>query len=132
MRWSTEVEEKPDVVSKDFLVRNRHRIMDIDKFLPLSFLDNPRSLQLFRLRRLNMTLAKEAGLVDLADETVLDNLADYNTSRGTRGNFQLSLITQRREWKDQTSDDARKGFWRNVLHGKKEEDRMESMEGGGY
>ena len=129
MRWSTEIEKKLNVSDEEFLKRNRNRIMDIDKFLPLSFLDNPKTISLIRLRRWLINACEDAGLGSLAEITVMDNLSDYNTSRGIRGNFQLSLITQRREWKDQTNSEQKRSFWKNVIQGKKEAEQYESMEG---
>ena len=124
MRWSTELEKVHDIIDKEFLVRNRHRVMDINKILPLAFIENPKSLQLFRLRRINIGLSTDAGLVDLADETTLDNLADYQTTRGIRGNYQKALITQRREFKDNNIDDKKSGLLNRLLRGKQDEDEQ--------
>ena len=121
MRWSTELEKVHDIIDKEFLVRNRHRVMDINKILPLAFIENPRSLQLFRLRRINIGLSTDANLMDLADETTLDNLADYQTTRGIRGNYQKALITQRREFKDNNLENKRQGLLNKLLRGKQDE-----------
>lgn len=115
MKWSTEIEPVGSLVDKSFMKRNRNRILDINKVLPLSFIDDPRSIKLFRLRRMNMTLATDAGLIDLADETTLDNLADYQTTRGIRGNYQNALITQRKEWKDRTDAENKKGMFGRLI-----------------
>ena len=128
MRWSTELEKKDRLVDDDFLHNNQHRIIDLDKFLPLSFIDDPRSIKLFRLRRMNITLAKDAGLIDLADETTLDNLADYQTTRGVRGNYQKALITQRREWQDKTEVDKQRGILSGLIRGRSNEDRQQNIE----
>jgi len=128
MRWSTEIEKTDKVIDTKFLSENRHRVMDINKILPLSFIDNPKSIKLFRLRRMNMGLAKDAGLWDLADETTLDNLADYQTTRGIRGNYQNALITQRREWKDRTDPETKKGIFGKLIKGRNEELKQQNME----
>ena len=115
MRWSTEIEQVKGLIDKGFMTRNRNRIIDVNKILPLSFIDDPRSIKLFRLRRINMGLASDAGLDDLADETTLDNLADYQTTRGIRGNYQNALITQRKEWKDRTDANTKKGLFGKIV-----------------
>lgn len=111
MRWSTEVEKIHDLIDSKFLDDHRERVIDINKFLPLANITSQESNSLFRLRRMNMTMAKDAGLRDLAEETALDNLADYNTTRGQDGFYQKALITQRREWKDNSKDEHKKGMW---------------------
>jgi len=128
MRWSTELEQTPNVVNKDFLDRNKHRIVDINKFLPLSNITNPRMIKLSRLRRMNMQLAQDAGLIDLAEETTLDNVADYQMSRGNQGFYQKALITQRREWKESSNQERRTGMLKNILRGKKQQEQVEQME----
>lgn len=128
MRWSTELEKVNDIIDKDFLIRNKHRVMDINKILPLSFIENPRSLQLFRLRRINIGLSTDAGLMDLADETTLDNLADYQTTRGIRGNYQKALITQRREFKDNRLEEKKASLLSRILRGKQENEQPESLQ----
>jgi hypothetical protein len=130
MRWSTELEKIHHVIDDDFLDRNRHRIIDINKFLPLSNITNPRMIKLSRLRRMNMQLAQDAGLKDLAEETTLDNVADYQMSRGNQGFYQKALITQRREWKDSSDREKRTGMLKNLLRGKKQQAQYETIEGG--
>jgi hypothetical protein len=127
MRWSTELEQTPHVIDEDFINNNKHRVMDINKFLPLSFIDNPKSIKLFRLRRMNIVLAKDAGLMDLADETVLDNLSDYQTTRGVRGNYQNALITQKREWMDKSEMNKQKGLFSRLVKAKNDESKVQDM-----
>ena len=129
MRWSTEMEKTPKVIDSDFLNRNRHRIIDINKFLPLSNITNPRMIKLSRLRRMNMQLSQDAGLVDLAEETVLDNVADYQMSRGNQGFYQKALITQRREWKESSDREKKTGLLKNILRGRKQQEQVEQAEG---
>jgi len=98
MRWSTELEQDPTgLTDQKFMQRHKARIIDINKFLPMSNITNPYSIKIFRLRRMIIDLAKEAGLEELAEETALDNLADYNTTRGQHGFLQKAMITQRQE-----------------------------------
>ena len=129
MRWSTELEKTDELIDEKFLKRNRNRVLDINKILPLSFIDNPKSIKLFRLRRMNMSLATDAGLYNLADETTLDNLADYQTTRGIRGNYQNALITQRKEWQDRTNPNNKKGLFGRLIKNRNEEQQIrENME----
>lgn len=126
MRWSTEVEQIESVIDKEFLENNHHRIADIDKFLPLSNLNNPRQIQLLRQRRINMGLAKDAGLIDVADETVIDNWADCQTSRGVEGFYQNALITQKREWLDKSPQSKeKKGIFKRIFKLKKDDEMTE-------
>lgn len=127
MRWSTELEKTDELINDKFLKRNRNRILDINKILPLSFIDNPKSIKLFRLRRMNMSLATDAGLYNLADETTLDNLADYQTTRGIRGNYQNALITQRKEWQDRTNPDNKKGLFGRLVNNRNESVKQYEM-----
>ena len=127
MRWSTELEQIHDLVDSNFFKKNKQRIIDINKFLPLAFIENPKEKKLYRLRRMNMDLATEAGLDDLADTTVLDNLADYKTTRGSRGNYQNALITQRKEWKDNTSEEKTQSFLSKVVKGKRKTENVEHL-----
>jgi hypothetical protein len=129
MHWSTELEQVHDVIDGNFLKRNRHRVGDINKFLPLANIKTWQQLQLFRLRRMNMTMACDAGLDNLADETMLDNLADYNTSRGIDGFYQNALITTKREILDKSRQQEKKGFLRQLVQGKQAEESAEFMGG---
>ena len=127
MRWSTELEQIHDLVDSNFFKKNKQRIIDINKFLPLAFIENPKEKKLYRLRRMNMDLCTEAELNDLADTTVLDNLADYQTTRGSRGNYQNALITQRKEWKDNTSEEKKQSFLSKVVKGKRKTENVENL-----
>jgi len=129
MHWSTELEQVHEVIDSDFLKRNRHRVADINKFLPLANIKTPQQLQIFRLRRMNMTMACDAGLFNLADETMLDNLADYNTSRGIDGFYQNALITTKREILDKSKQQEKKGFLKQLVQGRQAEESAEFMGG---
>lgn len=78
-----------------------------------------------------MGLAKDAGLEDLVDETILDNLADYQTTRGIRGNYQNALITQKREWQDRTEKEKR-GMLSKFFRNKSEEESIKESLGEVY
>ena len=127
MRWSTELEEIHNVIDGDFLAENRHRVGDLNKFLPLSNIVNPHMIKLLRLRRMNMGMAKDAGLMDVADETMLDNLADCQTSRGIAGFYQNALITQKREWLDKSKEKEKGGIIKSLVRGKRDEERIETV-----
>jgi len=129
MHWSTELEQVHDVIDNSFLRRNRHRVGDINKFLPLSNITTSKQLQIFRLRRMNMTMAKDASLDNLADETMLDNLADYNTSRGIGGFYQNALITTKRELLDKSHEKEKKGFLKQLVRGRQSDESAEFMGG---
>jgi len=129
MRWSTELEQIHDVIDSDFLQENRHRVGDLNKFLPLSNITNPHMIKLLRLRRMNMSMAKDAGLMDVADETMLDNLADCQTSRGMGGFYQNALITQKREWLDKSKEQEKQGFVKNLMRGKREDEKFTTATG---
>ena len=127
MRWSTELEQVDNIIDKQFLKDNRHRVIDINKILPLSFIEDKKSIKLFRLRRMNIGRSMDAGLVDLAEETVLDNLADYQTTRGIRGNYQKALITTRREWKDRSNEEKKQGIISRLISNGRENDRNDAF-----
>lgn len=129
MHWSTELEQVHEVIDNDFLRRNRHRVGDINKFLPLANIKTQEQLRIFRLRRMNMTMACDAGLYNLADETMLDNLADYNTSRGIDGFYQNALITTKREILDKSKQQEKKGFLKQLVQGRQAEESAEFMSG---
>jgi len=129
MRWSTELEKIHKVIDSDFLEENRHRVGDLNKFLPLSNITNPHMIKLLRLRRMNMSMAKDAGLMDVADETMLDNLADCQTSRGMGGFYQNALITQKREWLDKSKSGEKQGLIKNIVRGKRDEDQYNTAIG---
>jgi len=74
--------------------------------------------------RNNIALCEGAGLDDLADETVFDNIDICQTTRGTRGNLQNALITQRKEFRD-TSEKEKRGFWGKVVRNKNQEESLD-------
>lgn len=125
MHWSTELEQNKDIMDNKFMKRNRHRVGDINKILALSNITSPRTIKLAHLRRMNMSLANDAGLVEVADETMLDNIADYQTSRGIHGFYQKALITQRRELLDNQKKEEKKGILQNLFRGAEQQEEAQ-------
>ena len=74
--------------------------------------------------RNNIALCEGAGLDDLADETVFDNIDICQVTRGTKGNLQIALITQKKEFRD-TSEKERKGFFSKFMRNKNQEESLE-------
>lgn len=130
MRWGTELEKIHDLIDKDFLQRHKERVIDINKFLPMANITNPKSIKLFRLRRMNIDLARDANLIELAEETALDNVADYNTTRGQDGFYQKALITTRREWEDKTKQKEKQSLFNRLVKKNQEQEQNEQMVGG--
>jgi len=133
MKWNTEMEQKPYVVSKEFLQRHRNLIIDIDKFLPLSNINSAKAIKLFHLRRNNIMLADTAGLHDIGEKTALSNVADYNTTRGIGGFLQNAIITERKMLEERKSGE--KGGWRRlgeIIRGKREREINEWVGGEAY
>lgn len=129
IRWSTEIEKDDDkeIVNDEFIKNHKARILDINKFLPLSNITDKRQVKLFRLRRMNMTLAQDAGLTDVSEETALDNLADYETSRGIQGFYQKALITQRQEFRDSSEKNKDMGFFGRLMKNKKTDEENQGI-----
>lgn len=119
MRWSTEWEQKEDVVTKDFLQRNRLWVMNQDKFTPMAFFDDKRQVQIRQRRNINAALAMNNSAWDIAEETILMNQDDVAVSRGWKGNYTYALNTQRSEHKleEHSVKDKVKGY--SGLLGKK-------------
>lgn len=135
MRWSTEIEPDRNIVDDEFIKRYLPMILDNNKFLSLSNIQNPRSIKLYHLRRNLMRMAWDNGLVDTAIETALSNVADYNTTRGQNGFYQKALITQRREWEDKTQEQKKQGLFSRLIGGSREKERavmITGQEEGGF
>lgn len=123
MRWSTEIEPDPNIVDQQFIKRYLPLILDNNKFLSLSNIQNPRSIKLYHLRRNLIRMAWDNELVDTAIETALSNVADYNTTRGQDGFYQKALITQRREWEDKTREEKKQGIFSRLIGGRREKEQ---------
>ena len=120
MKWVTEIEPKKDMIDSDFIKRNRLLLMFADKFAPLANFNDPQMMALHKLKMLNMELAMEAGLTDIAEETVISAIDDIQLSRGDHGFFQKAIITQRHEIKEQRTEGEKKvGFFNKLFGGQK-------------
>jgi hypothetical protein len=128
IRFITQLDAIPNIVPNSYLAKHQRRIMFSGKFKALSNINNSNSLKLNNCYRLNMGLAEEAGQDELADETLFDCIDMMQMSRGINGFLQNALITQRREFKDNSERQKNKGFWGGLLKNKKEEDEQQ----GGY
>jgi hypothetical protein len=129
MKWVTEIEPKKDMMDSQFIQRNKLMLMFADKFAPLANFNDPQMIALHKLKMMNMELALEAGLVDIAEETVISAIDDIQCSRGDHGFFQKALNTQRHEILEQkTEGQKRVGFFNKLLGGKKPEDNQEQMQ----
>jgi len=122
IKYITQIDQIPEIVPTSFLKKYARRVLFSGKIKGLSFIQNPKTINLNSCMRNNISLCEDAGLDELADETVFDNIDICQITRGTKGNLQNALITQRKEFKD-TSERNEKGFLSNVLHRKKKEDQ---------
>jgi len=131
MRWSTEIEPKKDVIDSDFMRRNSNYIIMADKFAPLANFNDPRLIQLHKLKMINLTLEMNAGLKDSAELTVISAIDDIQVSRGDKGFYQRALITQRHEMQneDRTTVERKVGFF-NKLFSKKDNSPPQQNQGG--
>lgn len=120
LRMQTELEPRKNLVDGDFFQRHRSRIIAFDKFAPLSNIADKRLLQIDRMRRKIIDLEEEAGLFDEAETDALDNVADFQISRGFGGFFQKAQITQRHEIREETKQD-KSARWGGLFKRKNEE-----------
>jgi hypothetical protein len=126
MRMQTEMEKKDDFIDKEFLKKHKPRILALDKFAPLSFSPDSQ-VKIDRIRRIKLDLLEEAGLHEEAINCALDNIGDYQSFRGVRGNFQLAQITERHEIKQEASNaEKRAGFMSRGLFGRKKPEEEEA------
>lgn len=121
IKYITQLDAIPNIVDTDFLRKYRRRVLFSGKIKGLSFITNPKTISLNSCMRNNIGLCEDAGLDDLADETVFDNIDICQVTRGTRGNLQYSLITQRKEFKlKDTSEIPKKGVLNRFIKPKEE------------
>jgi hypothetical protein len=126
MKWVTEIEPKKDMMDSAFIQRNKLLLMFADKFAPLANFNDPQMMALHKLKMLNMELALEAGLTDIAEETVISAIDDIQLSRGDHGFFQKALITQRHELTEQRTEGEKKvGFFNKLLGRNKSPEEQE-------
>lgn len=129
MKWSTEIEPKKNIITDDFLHRNRISIIGLDKFAPLANFTDAKMIRLHKLKMIIIDLQMSAGLTEGAEQTALSAIDDIQVSRGDRGFYQKALITQRQEFEtsDNTETQKRVGFF-NKLFSKKEPQQQEGQQ----
>ena len=129
MKWSTEIEPKKNIITDDFLYRNRISIIGLDKFAPLANFTDPKMIRLHKLKMIIIDLEMAAGLTDGAEQTALSAIDDIQVSRGDKGFYQRALITQRQEFEtsENTETQKRVGFF-NKLFSKKEPQQQEGKQ----
>lgn len=121
MRWATELEKKEDIVDKEFLSRNKRLAINVNKFPALAFYESHQERRLRYLRNINLILAQNAGLDDVADETIYANIDDIQVSRGWKGNFTKALQTWREEYSEEQKEiKAKRRGLMEFFRGKKE------------
>lgn len=129
LRWSNEIETRKDVMDEDFLKRNSLLVADASKELPLGNFTDRRTVKLLRLRRMNMVMERDAGLERLAEETMMANKADIQTSRAI-GGFNAKLgVTQRQIWEEKTNEQRRSSFLNRLMRGKQNKETDIATEG---
>lgn len=126
IKYITQLDAIPHIIDTDFLKKYRRRVLFSGKIKGLSFINNPKTIQLNSCMRNNIALCEGAGLNDLADETTFDNIDICQVTRGSKGNLQLALITQRKEFRD-TTEMEKKGFWGSFMRNK---NKVESLDEG--
>ena len=122
IRGLTEIEPKRILITDDFMEKYRIQLGFPDKWTPLANFQEPKEEHLHRLKVINAQIALDAGLDDIANETLISAWDDVQVSRGHKGFFQKNLNTEYHDIKEEhlTSNAERKvGFW-NSLFKKKE------------
>jgi len=127
LRWSNEIEPRKGVIDEEFLKRNRLLVIDSSKLLPLGNIRDKKTVKLLRLRRTNSIMEKEAGLIPLAEETIMANIADIQTSRA-QGGFNARLeVTQRREWVEKSQFQKKKSLFGRMFKAKEQSEEVDRM-----
>ena len=125
IRYVTQLDPIPNIISAKYLRKYRRRVLFSGKIKGLSFIENPRTLVLNNCMRNNLSLSEDAGLEELADETVFDNIDMCQITRGQKGNLQTALITQRREFKDSSAPKEKQGIMSRIMKGKQDEEYIQ-------
>lgn len=129
LRWSNEIEAREGIMDEEFFDRNSLLVADASKELPLGNITDKKTVKLLRLRRMNMIRERDAGLLQLAEETMMANKADINTSRAI-GGFNAKLnVTQRQIWEEKTGDNRRVSLLNRLLRGKQDKETDIETEG---
>jgi len=124
IKYITQLDAIPNIIDNEFLKKYRRHVLFSGKIKGLSFINNPKTVQLNSCMRNNIALCEGAGLDELADKTVFDNIDICQVTRGTKGNLQLALITQRREFRD-TSEQNKKSFWSRFMRNKQDDETLQ-------
>lgn len=128
LRWSNEIEQREGILDDGFFERNRLLVADASKELPLGNFTNKKTIKILRLRRMNMIDEQDAGLTHLAEETMMANKADIQTSRAV-GGFNAKLnVTQRQIWEENAGDKKRVGLLNRLMRGKQKQSTDLDME----
>lgn len=130
IRYVTQLDPIPNIISAKYLRKYRRRVLFSGKIKGLSFISNPQTLVLNNCMRNNLSLAEDAGLEELADETVFDNIDMCQITRGQQGNLQNALITQRREFKDSSPMQEKQGIMSRIMKGKQDDEYVQFGAGG--
>lgn len=130
IKYITQLDAIPDVVPKEFLQKYFRNVLFSGKIKGLSFITNPKTLKLNSLQRMNMSMELDAGLYELADETLFDNIDICQVTRGTKGNLQNAMITQRKEFKLAGDEEKTKSLLGKLMKGKKEKEEPLGIEEG--
>jgi len=127
LRYTSEIEQRKYILDKKFLQRNRILVADASKELPMGNIRDKKTVKLLRLRRSNMIFEMDAGLWDLAEQTMLANKADIQTSRAAGGFAAKLEVTQRREWIEKAKPEVKKGLFGRIIRGKEQEEGLGEM-----
>ena len=122
IRFITQLDPIPDVIDAEFLKKYYRNVLFSGKIKGLSFITNPKTIKLNSLQRMNMSMEIDAGLYDLADETMFDNIDICQVTRGTKGNLQNAMITQRKEFKLASEGEQVKNLLGRLMKGKKDKE----------
>lgn len=129
LRWSNEIESREGIMDEEFFDRNSLLVADASKELPLGNITDKKTVKLLRLRRMNMIRERDAGLTQLAEETMMSNKADIQTSRAI-GGFNAKLnVTQRQIWEEKAGDNRRVSMLNRLLRGKQDRETDIETEG---
>lgn len=127
LRWSNEIEPRKHIFDEEFMKRNRLLIGECSKTLPMGNIRDKKTVKLFRLRRMNIIMELDAGLYALAEQTMLANLADVQTSRAVEGFNPQLMVTQIRKFEDRTKKEQKKGLFSSIIKGEKEEETRKQI-----
>jgi len=128
IKYVTQLDAISGVVDKKFLRKHFRRVLFSGKIKGLSFINNAKTIKLNSLQRLNMSMEEDAGLDELADETLFDNIDICQVTRGTKGNLQYALITQRKEFKDTSDLEKKKGLLGRFMKAREQTEPAEEIQ----